>query len=417
VRLEWPDIHGVSRGKHLTRKHFLRAMEHGTPFSSAALQMDLQGGTHLLPSQDDTEPWRSVMAVPDATTLQRYVAQAGTARCVADLQTLDGTPVEVAPRHVLKRVVARAHEMGFAPLVGLEIEFYLLSPIPHGQIPEGRQPYRLQSSAEESRFLQPLCGQMAEAGIHLEALCAEDGPGQFEIVLDYGPALALADAACAVRSLVKELAARQGLMATFLSRPLADYSGSGAHIHQSVQSLAGVPVFRAEDPSNALWEFLAGQLRYFRQAAALYLPTINSYKRIALRDPQPLSIDWAVEDRGAAFRIVGSASGDCRIENRAVAGEANPYLAIAASIATGMEGMRQAAELPSGSELGGRGFVAQPIPENLAESVELLHESRVLREWLGNDLVDAFVLLKQSEVARFATAVTDWELREYLGVL
>jgi len=390
--------------------------------------MDLQGETHAITTEAGAPSWASLVAYPDVRTLQPYHGEPLSARCLVDLYTADGTPVTTAPRQALRRVLDRGAQMGLEASIGLELEFYLLSDLRNAQpssasLTAGRQVYRMHSSRDEQSLLAPLHRQMAEAGIGVEAFCGEDGPGQFEVILDRAPALQAADAAFTVRSLVKEEAARRGLTATFLSRPLADHSGSGAHIHQSLWSGEN-PLFRLDtnEQSSVFWSYLSGQLRYFPDAAAFYLPTINAYKRILLRQPAPICIDWAYEDRSAAIRVLGAANGRVRIENRAVAGEANPYLSVAAALATGFEGVQHSEDMPTfsrrrhgpGEEVEAAG---ESLPRSLADSLVGLSRSHVLRDWLGADLIDAFIAIKQSEVRRFEAAVTDWELREYLPEL
>ena len=418
VRVEWCDLHGLSRGKRMTRGNFLEAIEAGTPFSSAALFMDLEGTAYPPASQAAPDSWVNIHAMLDLDTLQPYVIEPGSARCLADLRTSDGrTAVPQCPRTALKRVVRKGREMGLETSVRLELEFYLLPGIIDGRLPVGKHVYRMQSSREESQFLDPLHRQLALAGIAVEAVCAEDGPGQFEIILHRGPPVAVADAAHTARTLVKEMASRHGLVATFLSKPLAGCSGSGAHIHQSLWTPDGDPLFGHDqaDGRVTFWQYLAGQLRYFKEASAFYLPTINSYKRLALRQPEPLTISWAYEARNVAIRVLSSRTGCLHIENRAVAGEANPYLSIAASLACGFEGVRTDEDIPS---LNSDPAPARPpLPHSLQEAIAALDTSEVLRRWLGPELVDTFIALKRSEIERFETAITDWELKEYVTVL
>ncbi|HET6387566.1 MAG TPA: glutamine synthetase family protein [Armatimonadota bacterium] len=432
VRLEWCDLHGVSRGKHVSRGHFLTALETGATFSSAALQMDLQGEAYLLPGESASPSWASLIGRPDPETLQPSFIEPRAARCLVDLYTADGRPEPASPRYALQRVVEEGRSMGLEASIGIELEFYLLrfsdgaiGSGMDGSLPADRQVYRMQSSAEERGFLDALHRQMSAAGVGVEAYCAEDGPGQFEIILQHGPAVAMADAAFTARNLIKEQAARQGLLATFLSRPLASYSGSGAHVHQSLRTLSGEPVIPSEEQrdQSPFWRYLDGQLAAFKDASAFYLPTINAYKRIALRPPAPIRIDWAYEDRSAAIRLLRGANGSLRLENRAIAGEANPYLSVAASLAAGLEGVRNPAPLPDFSKRLHFGPdqpmspTGEPIPASLSAALDHLSASAVMRRWLGPQLVDLFLMLKRAEVRRYETAITDWELREYLNLL
>jgi glutamine synthetase len=331
--------------------------------------------------------------------------------------------VEESPRHVLRRVLSSTRSRGFEVCIGLELEFYLFRDRECVPPPAGKQVYHLRQTPAEARVLRAILDTMEALGIPAEAGFPEDAPGQLEVVLPPAPALEVADAAFLVRNLAKEIASQQGLFCTFLSKPLADESGSGLHIHQSLASLSsGLSAFydgtQEGGLSHLLRHYLAGQLAYLPQAFALYLPTINAYKRALNREHGGLAATWGFDNRTAALRVLGRSPGSLRLENRVAGGEANPYLAIAACVATGLAGIEADLEPPTPTTGNAYAPVSdhQLLPTNLRHALDLLDGSRILREALGEAAVDRFLALKWDEVRRFESSITDWERAEYLDL-
>lgn len=419
VRVEWCDLHGVARGKRVQADYFLDAGERGFPFSSAGIEMDLRGEIPWL--QDQHLPWPNVYAVPDLGTLRLLPFEPRTAAVLADLVDDAGQPVAAAPRQVLRRVLEAAAERGYLCRIGPEIEFYLFRDARLSPLPPGKLAYRTRNGPQEQELIDSLTENLCSAGVACESLHAEDGPGQFEISLRHGPAMSVADALFVTRSMVKELAAGAGVVATFLPKPLPNESGSGFHIHQSLHDAAsGAAVFCFDAQTGracpALEHFLAGQLTYTPEVAALLLPTVNAYKRAAARQ---IRMNWGLDDRSVSFRVLLREDG-FSLEHRVPGADANPYLFIATALATGLEGMdRGLAGGPvrpdSPPEVGAQ--PARSLPADLPAALDLLAASQIARRWLGDALIDRFVGLKRDEAARYARTLTDWERREYLEYL
>jgi glutamine synthetase len=233
-----------------------------------------------------------------------------------------------------------------------------------------------------------------------------------------------ADEVFLTRNVVKSLAAARGMTATFLSKPVEGESGCGYHIHQTLTSRGEThSLFDAsrfgETGSQRLGHFIAGQLQHLRDLSTLLLPTVNSYKRILTRGVQPLSLTWGEDNRTVALRVVSRNTAEARVENRVPAGECNPYLAIAASVAAGVQGILEAASAPpptTGNAFQ-EGCDAPRLPGNLGEAVGLLRGSAMARQWFSEDLLSRFIALKQDEWERYLRSVTDWERQEYLAFL
>ena len=419
VRVEWCDLHGVARGKRVQADYFLRAGGRGFPFSSASVEMDLRGEIPWLGEQH--LPWPNLYARPDLSTLRLVPFEPHTAAVICDLFDDAGNPVPVCPRQVLRGVLDQAEARGFSCAIGPELEFYLFRDTGLAPLPPGKLAYRIRNSREEQSLIEALSDNLRAAGVSPESVHAEDGPGQFEVILQYGPAPQVADALFVTRCLIKELAAHLGLVATFLPKPLPDESGSGFHIHQSLRHLdPDAPAFcydsEAGQACPALEHYLAGQLTYTPEVAALLLPTVNSYKRAGTRH---IRMNWGVDDRSASFRVLLRTEG-FSLEHRVPGADANPYLFIAAALATGLEGMdRQLTTGPVVPDAPPRGNAddARPLPTDLPGALDLLHRSGIARRWLGDARVERFVALKRDEAQRYARTLTDWEKREYLEYL
>ncbi|NLC57432.1 MAG: glutamine synthetase [Armatimonadetes bacterium] len=419
VRIQWCDLHGVERGKRVQTAFFLEAGPHGFPFSTASLAMDLRG--QVPGAGDQPGAWPNLYARPDLDTLHLVAYEPHTAAVLCDLVDPDGSPVPESPRQVLRQVLAAAEARGFNCWIGPELEFYLFRDAQGTLLPPGRLAYRLGNGREEQELLDALRAASAAAGIVCESIHAEDGPGQFELILRHGRALEAADALFLLRSAVKEIARRAGLVATFLPKPLPNESGSGLHLHQSLHHIpSGVPAFTCRPGTRratpTLEQYLAGQLAFTPELAALLLPTINAYRRVAARR---LRVNWGVDDRSAAFRILARDDG-LTLEHRVAGADANPYLLIAAALATGLEGIARA--LPTvavhlDAPGGGRATDGAPLPRSLLDAVEALEHSETARRWLGSPLVERFAALKRDEAERYARTCTDWERREYLEYL
>jgi len=424
VRVVWCDMHGLARGKVVSREKFFDELKQGITFSIAPLFMNLRGEVVDPQGEASQTGWTSCFAVPDLSTFRLSPRDPHIAEVICCLQQGDGRPIPFLPREVLSRVKSRCEAMGYSALIGSELEFYLLDGEAATTFPPGKNCYRLIQGRQEHSFLTALQRMMEVAGMNFEASMSEDGPGQFEIVLYPTEALQQADEVFRARHLVKALAAEQGLTATFLSKPLSGESGSGYHIHQTLTTVPkGRCVFDASqfgaEADRHIECFVAGQLSHLPEVCAFLLPTVNAYKRVLTRGALPLSLTWGEDNRTVALRVVCRGSENARVENRVLAGEANPYLAIAASLAAGLQGIKDNAVPPPPvtDNAFERDTQAPPLPMDLGEALHQLAGSDFAREWLGEEVVRHFLCLKQDEWNRYRRAVTDWEKQEYLAFL
>jgi glutamine synthetase len=423
VFVGWPDLHGLMRGKYLSRDRFVATLGSGVPMSSAPLYMDLRGETEDSNWPAGLAGWPNFVASPDLESLRPRAYECQTAEVMADLYNAQGELLPEAPRTVLRRVLELARERGIEFKVGVELEFFLFAKDDTAVLPPGPQALRAQLGKQEATLLRRLWECLESMGLPPEAACVETGPAQLEVNVAGGPPLAACDQATSFKRTVKQMADEAGFVATFMAKPIADASGNGFHLHQTATRVeGGSPLWFREGKALAKTcrEFVAGQLAYAPELAAIYLPTVNSYKRTRLRGPAPLQLCWGWDNRSAAIRLLEAQDGSARVENRIGGGDANPYLLVAAALATGMEGVLGGLTLEE-PVVGNAYLDGAPrpyaLPPDLERALTALAQSNLAHSWFGTSFVEVFVRIKSREVDRFASAVTDWEREEYVTFL
>jgi len=422
VRLSFSDLHGVCRSKDMPLEVF--ASTRGSEFVAAIFTLDLANNTLDTPGSafGPTAGYPDMQVVARMETLTRLSWEKDTAWCLGDVAE-DSPAHKYSPRALLERVVARYRDMGMVPVVGPEVEFFLL----WRDEGEGLQPYvnrpamvytigHLSDPAGVVRTLLEAAGDM-----ELQALAssAEFSPGQFEINLLHGEALAAADRAFRFRTMVKEVAARGGLLATFMGKPLAHEAGSGLHLHVSLTDEQERNAFDQPDAEEGIsllaQFFLAGVLDHAPALMAILAPTINAYKRLVPNSFVPLAATWGFDNRTVFVRVPPGRGTQTRLEIRGADASANPYLAMAAVLVAGLDGIQRKLDPPPPVYGDVSGAIPQvgALPRSLDASLAALRADGYLFEALGQALVEAFCAVKESELQRFQAAVTDWEVREY----
>ena len=419
VRFELPDMHGTSRSK-------LVPIEHADRYAREGLNM--YGGTVVLDSRSDVVPgtlyneeiaYADQRLRPDPSTAAVVPWLEATGRMICDTFWDDGRPLEAAPRHVFRCVLDRCHDLGYEPLLGTEPEFYLLDR-------ETRQPlfsgYHIFNSVRNTwvPLIERIVEDMRAFGVDVITANCEYAGSQWEIV--YGPAAGMAgpDQAFTFKNGVKELAHREGLIATFMSKPFAGGAGSGAHNHLGLLHLDGGENAMADpDDEHGLSavgrQFIAGQLRHARSIYALLAPTVNCLKRRRTHTFSPTNVSWGPEDRSAFVRVKGGSADSKHVENRAPTGLANPYLATAALLGAGLLGIADELELEPPARPPAEEDESKPqLPTTVDESLRLLEEDERIVDLLGEEFVRAYATMRRYELQRYADHVSDWELEEYL---
>jgi glutamine synthetase len=424
VRLQYADLFGVARGKDVPLGELDAVCEHGTPFVAAVMTTDL---AHNVVAGFETG-FEDICAKPDRSTLVRLPWEPAVAACIADLERMDThEPYGVDGRGALKRIVAEYAALGLTPIVAPELEFYLCEPDPAAVGGWRRYAgvdsnvYTVGHRADPEGLLVQLLEAAELLGLQPIAANHEFGRGQFELNVRHAPAVEAADRAFRLKWLVKELASRAGLLATFIGKPWNDDEGSGFHLHLSLCDDDGgnccEDVAADDGLAQVTRHVVAGMLEHAPALMAFFNPTVNAYRRLRPDALVPTQVSWGHDNRFTFVRIPRERGSATRVEVRIGDGAANPYLATAAALAAGLDGIRRELEPPA--PLAGLIYElpeaeqGEPLPTSLPDALAALHEDATLRAALGQELVEKFTQLKEYELGRFQRWTTDWEFREY----
>lgn len=421
VRFELPDTHGTSRSKTIPIDKVRDYAERGLNLYGGTLALDTAAsvvpGTGLNEEINyaDTKLW------PDFATLQPVPWIEGMWKVICDLTFNDGSPVEAAPRFVLRKLLDEAAALGFSVKMGHEFEFYLLDGETLEPFFEGLHIFN-STRNHWVEGIEPLMDALIAQGVDLITHNCEYAASQFEI--NFGPAvgLAAADKAFTFKATVKELCHQLGYRATFMSKPWADRAGCGCHVHMGLLDKdSGANAFLdAGDPdglSETARAFTAGILTHAKAMMPLIGPTPNCYHRLAPHTFAPSNISWGIEDRTAMVRMKASKDEATHLEMRAASGLSNPYLSAAATLAAGLLGLKKGYSLPA--EVEGpceEDESLEKLPKRLEVALEALEADADMRALLGEPFLKVFNTVKRHELARFRAHVTDWERQEYLEV-
>ncbi len=426
----FPDMYGRLMGKRITGHFFLsHVADHGMHVCDYLLACDME--MEPIPGYRFASWERGygdMLAKPDWETLREVTWLENTALVLCDLFTEEGEPVAVAPRTVLRRQMERAREAGFLPMGGAELEMFIFRDTYEELHADGyRHPQPFGNYIEDYHILQgtrgePLIGairrHLDRSGVPVEFSKGEWGPGQHEINLRYADFLETCDRSVLFKQACKEIAMQQGLSVTFMAKWDAQAAGNSLHIHASLWSLDGTRnLFAGEEPLPGLptgaspqfrW-FLGGLLAHARELALFFAPYVNSYKRYQAGSFAPTGIAWSYDNRTAGFRIVGHGA-SLRVECRIPGADANPYLAFAALLAAGLDGLERQIEPPPAYQ--GDVYQAKDLPHvptSLREAIAALESSDFARRAFGDEVIEHYLHFARTEQELFDRAVTTWE--------
>jgi glutamine synthetase len=411
------DMQGRLLGKRIQAEFFLEeSAEHGLEGCNYLLALDMEMDPQAGYAMASWEQgYGDFVMRPDLSTLRRLPWLEGTALVLCDVGWEDGSPVVASPRQVLRAQVERARAAGFEPMIGSELEFYLLKEsyeeahAKHYRDLSPSVPYILDYHILATTFDEGLIRQirlaMQGAGITVESSKGEAWPGQQEINFRYSDALTMADGHSIYKNGAKEIAHQNGCSITFMAKPDHTWIGSSCHIHASLWR-DGENAFAGE--SEAFRGFLAGWIACAGELALFLAPTINSYKRYAAGSWAPTTLAWGHDNRTCGFRIVGHGPSQ-RVETRIPGGDVNPYLAFAALIAAGLHGIENGLELPPALEGNAYESDAERFPSSLREAVAALEQGTMARAALGDEVVEHYVNYGRVEQRLFDEVVTCWE--------
>jgi glutamine synthetase len=418
VVVAFTDMQGRLMGKRLHGEFFLEGQiaEHGAEGCNYLLALDME--MDPIPGYQIASWERGYgdfSLMPDMATLRHIPWLEATALVLCDVGWHDGTPVNPSPRQVLKRQVERAVELGYEPMFGSELEFYLLKEsfeeahAKHYRDLTPSVPYILDYHILATTYDEPLIRQirngMQGAGIPVETSKGEAWPGQQEINFRFAEAVTMADNHTIYKNGAKEIAHLNGCSITFMAKPDHTWIGNSCHIHSSLWRDAE-NAFAGE--SDVFKHYLAGQIACLRELAVFLAPTINSYKRFAAGSWAPTTLAWGHDNRTCGFRIVGH-GGALRAETRIPGGDANPYLAFAALLAAGIYGIENELELPPGLEGNAYESDAERFPHSLREAIAALEGGTMARTAFGDDVVDHYLNYARTEQRLFDEVVTCYE--------
>jgi glutamine synthetase len=421
VRVSYPDLIGIDRGRDVLVDELAAASDHGLAFCRAVYHTSPMGD--VVPVQGGLEQGLPDITVyPDLTTLTPMPWEPNAAWCLGDATLPDGGAAPESPRAVARRVAEQVSGLGYTLVCGPELEFFVCEQAPDGSwrryANEPGNVYVVGRKGDPQGLLLHMLRQLREAGLRVTAANHEFSPGQFEINLGHSGLADAADRSFRLKSAVQEIARHRGLLATFMAKPFNDEGGSGFHVHLSVNDGSGDNVFGDPDGADRLSSVgrhaIGGVLAHAPALSALLNPTINSYKRFGPDTLAPWLIDWGLDNRSAMVRIPPERGSAARMEVRLGDATANPYLAMAAVGAAVYLGLRDKAEPPA--KLEGYGYDpgrSPMLPTRLGDALDALEADRDLAAVLGEYFVGSFLAYKRNEIERFERFVTDWEFREY----
>lgn len=422
IRLQFTDMFGMLKNVALTASQLERALDNRCMFDGSAIDGFVrieESDMYLYPDYNTFEifPWRP--------------QQGKVARLICDVYRPNGEPFEGDPRYVLKKVLKEAERMGYTFHVGPECEFFLFdtdeSGRPSTDTREMAGYFDVGPVDMAENVRRDIVLNLEEMGFAVEASHHELAPAQHEIDLEYMDGLTAADNIMTFKMAVKTIAKRHGLHATFMPKPKAGINGSGMHINMSLADQSGHNVFIDETDglglSRIAYQFMAGILAHMKEITMLTNPLVNSYKRLVPGYDAPVYVTWsAAANRSALIRIPCTRGSNTRIELRCPDSAVNPYLALAACLAAGLDGIKQKMEPPKSvdanifamteEQMDALGI--EQLPETLGEALEAFEHSSFVRKVLGDHVYTKYLAAKSAEWKKFRAEVTDWEVEEYL---
>ena len=427
-----PDLNGVICGKLFPAQKFIQSERDGSlRIPSSVYTLTVTG--EYADDEEDAEAISDpdVVLRPEFETL--CVApgyKTPTAFVFADAFHTDGRPFDVAPRYVLKRVLDLYRKEGLRPVVAPELEFYLtqvntdpdlpLVPPPgrSGRSETSPQPYGLEAITEYEDLIETIYEHAEEASLHLDTMIHESGTAQLEINFNHGDSIHVSDQVLVFKRIVRQVALKHKVYATFMAKPMENQPGSAMHLHISMvdsksgDNLFGGPLDHMGGNTQLFRHFIGGLQRYLGLVTPLFAPNVNSFRRMRPGFSAPINLHWSYDNRSCGLRVPISQPENRRIENRLPGADANPYLALAACLVCGFIGIRDEIE-PSAMIEGSAYEKARTLPRNLYEALDRFRDCAPVRELLGEHFCDVFLRIKAHELAAYEGVISSWE-RDHL---
>jgi len=426
------DIDGILRGKYISCEKFLSALDNGFGFCDVVLGWDSKDQLYDNVSYTGWHtgyPDAPVRIIPESCRDIPFEKE-----CLFFLGEFTEQAEKICPRGVLRRVLQRAQSMGLFAHAGFEYEFFMFNETResirekrfHNLTPlsPGNFGYSVLRNSVDSEFYQQLLTTCEEMDFPIEGLHEETGPGVLEAAITYDEALKSADKAALFKTYAKIVAQRNGLMATFMAKCSADWPGQSGHIHISLTDDKGKSLFydksRPDNMSDTMNYFVAGQQKLMPEFLAMIAPTINSYTRLIPGFWAPTVATWGVDNRTCALRVISGSEKSQRVEYRVGAADANPYIILAAAIASGLAGIEK--KMKPEQQVKGNAYeqtFAQhlQLPTSLFDAAQKLKSSDYARDYFGNEFVEHFAASREWEEREFRKHITDWEMDRYFEII
>jgi glutamine synthetase len=431
VRLFWTDLNGVARGISLPGSEYEDAVEEGVGFANGVAELTLEPG--LLDDPRYGAEGGDMMAVADPDSLREVAWADDTAAVFTDLTNVDHSPFDLCARGALKRVIDDLGSEGLQPFAGVEAEFSVLQPDGDGDW----EPYNTRCSYDMSAvdmaddLVRAWSDAMETAGSSVLGVHQESQPGQYEVNIEYDDALTTADSLMFFRHAAKAIAHDQGYKVSFMPRPYSGEDANGLHFHLSLWDEAGeenrfasetgdlqFPAGKHPEGESGLSDtarhFVGGLLDHMQGLTAVCAPTVNSYRRLLPGIWAPVNVAWGPDNRSTVLRVPPELGPAARIEHRVPDSACNPYLGLAATLAAGLDGIRNETDPGEPTLANAYAEDYDSLPRTLPAALSELEADDVLTEALGEPLVEEFVKLKRDEFDRYMDSVTEWERSEYL---
>lgn len=419
-----PDMTGMARGKILPKSQF----------NSGNMRLPkvviIQTVTGDWPDDDNitgpTDP--DMVCLPDPASVRMVPwAEDPTALVIHDCVHFDGSPVEISPRYVLRKILKLYEERGWRPVVAPELEFYLIErntdpneplrpPVGRtGRAESGRMSYSIDAVNEFDPFFEDVYEYCDAMKLDIDTLIHEVGAAQMEINFVHGDALDLADRVFLFKRVVRETALRHNIYATFMAKPMQEEPGSAMHVHQSIVDKEGANIFSNPDggPSELFHGYIAGLQTYMPQLMPIFAPFVNSYRRLSRFTAAPINLQWGYDNRTVGIRVPNSSPDARRIENRVPGVDVNPYLAMAATLACGYLGMVKGLKPTEPMSTSGYDLDYE-LPRHLEDAIEMMRNSTDIADVLGRDFVNAYCAVKEKEYDTFFRVISSWERQHLL---
>jgi glutamine synthetase len=426
------DIDGILRGKYMSRAKFESSLESGFGFCDVVLGWDSKDQLYdnvRYTGWHTGYPDASVRVLPETCRALPWEEPV-----LFFLGEFDGEGEKICPRGVLRRVLDRAKRMGYEVYAGFEYEFFVFKETPDSVREKNfrnLQPiapdyfgYSVIRNSVWSDFYRSLLAQCEQLDLPIEGLHEETGPGVIEAAIGVDTGLNAADKAALFKTFAKVIAQRQGLMATFMAKWSKDWPGQSGHIHMSLQDATGKGVFHdASKPhhmSDTMRWYVGGQQKLMPELLAMIAPTVNSYTRLIPGFWAPTDSTWSVDNRTCSLRVIPGSAKSQRVEYRVAAADANPYIILAAAVASGLWGIENKCEpepIVEGNAYDRKFPERLALPRTLWESAQRLKASTMARDWFGAEFVDHFAATREWEEREFRRHITDWEMSRYFEII